>query len=236
MNERTAIILAGGRGTRLSTVVTDRQKCVAKIKGGCFLEALIRQLIHFEFKNIVIATGYKSNTVREALDSFRPPDSVSICYSEEKYPLGTGGAIFRAMKLNNLEKATIFNGDTLFTGDIREIIKIDHNDCTIGLTYKESANRYGLAKLSSDGKILGFSRSTSSLKGLINIGIYTLDINIFKDYENIESFSFEELVIPRLISEHKIFGIELSGKFIDIGIPEDYLWFLDNQEIFTDNI
>lgn len=224
MNE--AIILAGGLGTRLRNIIGEFPKPMAEINGKPFLYYLINFLIKNEIKRIIFAVSYKKEIIIEYLkDKFQ---DIEIIFSIEKEPLGTGGAIKQALEFVQGDNVFVFNGDTYFDIELKEMLDFHKNknsDITIGLKYLENIDRYGTVKVDNDLRIIKFEEKKLNNKGLINGGIYLINLykmrNFFKDFKN-KSFSFEKDILESYINYFLIYGIIFDSFFIDIGVKEDY--------------
>ncbi|MDQ4678449.1 sugar phosphate nucleotidyltransferase, partial [Stenotrophomonas maltophilia group sp. RNC7] len=131
-----AIILAGGFGTRLRHIVSDVPKPMAPVNDKPFLEYILNYLSKYNFSKVIMAVGYKSDLIKEHFgNSFK---GIKIEYSEEVIPLGTGGAIKKAVSICKDEEIFIINGDTFFDVNLREM-KAIHGDssCDITIAAKE---------------------------------------------------------------------------------------------------
>ncbi len=218
-------ILAGGFGTRLREVISDIPKPMAPIGRKPFLEFLISYLEKQGYRDIVLLTGYKSQIIEGHFGDGKKY-GVNITYSREKNPLGTGGAIREAALLYPSEEDfLILNGDTFFDGDYRLLAgfhKSRGSLVTIALKYKIDVTRYGSVELEK-GRIISFNEKPSKPEdGLINGGVTVLSnksLPFFKEGPH----SLEKDVLPRIVDNKAVCGLPFGGKFIDIGIPEDYL-------------
>lgn len=218
-----AIILAGGFGTRLKHVVSDVPKPMAPIGNRPFLEYIFEDLEQKGIKHVILAVGYMKEKIKDYFkDKYK---SIEISYSEEDVPLGTGGAIKKALSKCREEDVFIVNGDTFYDIDFREMKKFHiENKSSLTLAVKEMKNfdRYG-SLIIEDKKIIKFEEKKPMLQGKINGGIYLIKKSIL-DEINEESFSFEK----EILENEKIqkYAYENNGYFIDIGIPEDYYRFI----------
>lgn len=218
MNVKTAIIIAGGFGTRLQNVVKDLPKPMAPINGKPFLEILINHLSKQGIKNFVLAIGYKADIIKTHFSK-----QTNISYSVETEPLGTGGCVKKALNLLSDKSVLVLNGDSFFDVDIQLLYKehVKHNaDMTLALKRIPNSGRYGTVKMDGDGKIIGFEEKSGVSTGLISAGVYILNKNIF-DKEP-EKFSIEKDFMAVNFNKLKFYGYPSDGYFIDIGIPEDY--------------
>jgi len=214
-----AIVLAGGFGTRLKEVVSDVPKPMAPVNGKPFLEYLIKDLGEKGIRHIILAVGYKKKIIKEYFKNRY--ESIEITYSEELTPLGTGGAIKKALKLAKEEDVFIVNGDTFFDIDLKRMKEFHtENKSILTVTVKEMENfdRYG-SLIIKGNKIIEFEEKKKKAKGKINGGIYLIKKDLLNRVEK-ENFSFEKEVLEDKKIEK--YSYESEGYFIDIGIPEDY--------------
>lgn len=226
-----AIILAGGKGTRLQSVVSSVPKPMAPVGGRPFLEYLILQLKFWDTTNIVLSVGYK----REAIKSYftdGKPWGVSIAYSEEDVPLGTGGAAKKAFQCIPDETAIVMNGDSYFDADIKRLASChnEHHACaTIALCPMKNTGRYGRVAVMDSGSVVAFDEKKEGTDGLINAGLYVINKEVLSRYGD-EAFSIEREVFPSLIGKGFVASVH-QGFFIDIGIPDDYSRICNNPAL-----
>lgn len=229
------IILAGGFGTRLQSVVKDVPKPMADINGKPFLEYLLNYLSKYNITNIVLSVGYKQDTIKSYFkDKYH---NITLKYSCEEEPLGTGGAIKKAIGMLNKkdDKALVINGDTFFQADLSKLIEVEKTlNADITLCLKEMINfdRYGSVKVDDD-VITKFEEKKFYEKAYINCGVYIINKNIFTKIETLNKFSFEEFLETNLSKIKACSYISNDSYFIDIGIPDDYAKAkIDFKEIF----
>lgn len=219
-----AIILAGGFGTRLSTVVSDVPKPMAPINGKPFLELLLEDLEKKGITRVILATGYKKEIIKNYFrDKYR---SIEIIYSEEISPLGTGGAIKKAIVLAKGNDIFIVNGDTFFDVDLEEMYKFhkkNNSKLTLAIKEMERFDRYGSLILEGN-RIIKFEEKKYIEKGFINGGIYLINKEILKKNFK-ENFSFEKEILENSDNRIEKYGYISNNYFIDIGIPKDYYKF-----------
>jgi len=221
------LILAGGMGTRLHKVVNNVPKPMAQVGNKPFLEYLILVAKQQGFTTFKILTGYKS----EVITSYFGDGSdfgISIDYSHETHPLGTGGAIKSAIINSCYDRFICMNGDSFFGLDMSSFVEraeqiISKQDLlgSLSLKYLETSSRYGAVTLTQNYQINGFFEKESCEHILINAGVYYFkkEIAEFIDdgFCSLEGDSF-----PALSKRFLLSGIPSRGNFIDIGIPEDY--------------
>lgn len=222
---KEAIILAGGFGTRLQTVVNDVPKPMAPINNIPFLNYVFDYLKHYQIQHVVLSTGYLADKI---LDYYKDEfNGIKISYAKEETPLGTGGGIRLAMTKCTTQDILVLNGDSFFDVDIN-IHYSNHvskqADCTLALRKVDNAARYGTIQLGISNVIDAFKEKDSiEREGLINGGVYILNRETYLSKTEADSvFSIEKDFYEKRIKELYIFGFEYNGYFIDIGIPEDY--------------
>jgi D-glycero-alpha-D-manno-heptose 1-phosphate guanylyltransferase len=218
---REAVILAGGLGTRLRSVVDDLPKPLAPVAGRPFLEYLLDHLISCGISDIVMAVGFRNEMV---INHFGCDyKGLVIKYSIEKKPLGTGGAVLKALESVEGQECWIINGDTLFAVDLGKFYDSAAGKgfpVSLALKEMEDSSRYGCVQTAGK-RVTAFREKGSGKKGLINGGVYLMDKRWLKRNSPGRVFSFEKDILEKNISQG--FGYYVSGDyFIDIGIPSDY--------------
>jgi D-glycero-alpha-D-manno-heptose 1-phosphate guanylyltransferase len=222
-----AIILAGGLGTRLRSVVADTPKCMAPVAGKPFLHYAISSLQKNGIENFIFSVGYMHEAIEIYLQSNYPELKYSISLEEE--PLGTGGAIKLACSKALGKDVIVANGDTIFKincDSLSQFHKEKNAACTLSLKPMVNFDRYGVVELNEDYSIKSFKEKQWYQSGLINGGVYALNIEQFLEENLPEKFSFEKEYLEKNIfpvdENSKLYGIIQDEYFIDIGIPEDY--------------
>lgn len=222
-----AVILAGGLGTRLRTVIADRPKPMAPVKDRPFLHYLLEYCAIQGLSRIILAVGYKGDMVRDYFgDRFLSASghSLELDYSFEDTPLGTGGAIRLAVEKIHSETLFVLNGDTYFDVKLDELSRFHtRNKARISIALKDltGCDRYGTVEMSGN-RITAFREKRALAQGRINGGTYCLDQSILKDYRPGDVFSFEKDILEKYAESQALFGLPFTGDFLDIGVPEDY--------------
>lgn len=221
---KTAIVLAGGFGTRLRGVVSDVPKPMAPVAGAPFLEYILRYLKHYGISEVVLSVGYLAEKVMDHFgDRF---EGLTIHYAHEKEPLGTGGAIRFAFTFTQAQKAIVLNGDSFFDVDLQSAMNFHERqkaDGTIVLRDMPHPDRFGTVTIDKEARITAFNEKLKGLdRGLINTGVYLLDRQVLESAALPDRFSIEEDFFKPLISAHNFRGMVGEGYFIDIGIPEEF--------------
>ncbi len=223
VNGFECIILAGGLGTRLRGAVPDLPKCMAPIAGKPFLQFLIDYLIKEGVTHFIFSLGYMHEVIESFLATTYP--ALNFQCSIEDSPLGTGGAIKKACALSTQKNIMILNGDTMFAINVQAFMAFHQQQqahCTLSLKPMENFERYGVVKISSDNRIESFEEKKYYQNGLINGGIYALQVTSFLSLPFPDRFSFESEYLEQYVGTKKIMGWVEETYFIDIGIPEDY--------------
>jgi len=220
---KEAIILAGGLGTRLRSVVSSVPKCMAPVAGNPFLHFVIEFLLEQGIDKIVFSVGYKSEAIIKYVNEQYP--KLNAQFSIEEEPLGTGGAVKLACSKATEKNVLIMNGDTLFKIDVQNLMAFHTThgaDCTLTLKPMQHFNRYGVVELNNDNRIASFKEKQQYEFGLINGGIYALNVAGFLQEALPQKFSFEKDYLEQYFEKRKMYGDVQDKYFIDIGIPEDF--------------
>jgi D-glycero-alpha-D-manno-heptose 1-phosphate guanylyltransferase len=224
-----AIVLAGGLGTRLREAVADVPKPMAPIADRPFLEYLLDYWIEQGVDRVILSVGYKWEIIQNHFGSNYK--NATIEYSVEETPLGTGGGILLALKrLTEGRPFLLLNGDTFFKVPLADFLGF-HNqneaEASLALSHVSGAKRYDWVILNDHLSVERIEpRSQESKNGLINGGVYLLNPTIFnsKKWDGSSKLSLEDDMIPKALqANRKLKGFVCTGKFIDIGVPEDFL-------------
>jgi D-glycero-alpha-D-manno-heptose 1-phosphate guanylyltransferase len=214
-----AIVLAGGLGTRLRSVVSELPKPMAPVGDKPFLEYILKYLQKNGVNKAILSVGYKWESIKEYFgDQF---ENIKLVYSVEGEPLRTGGAIKKAISHVKGEHVYIINGDTFFDVDLQALRLKDESQLILSLKHMVDFDRYGCVESDENDLVSEFTEKGYRESGNINGGIYLAARGIFDVYDLDEKFSFEEFMqtnFKRLKISVKVF----NDYFIDIGIPEDY--------------
>ncbi len=219
-----AIILAGGFGTRLQTVVSDLPKPMAAVADKPFLHYVVKQLIQQGIERIVFSVGYKSEAI---VDYFSNSEfAIEMLFQKENEPLGTGGGIKYAMQACLSNDILVLNGDTYFDidfSDLHDIYFEKKAKAALALRVVDNASRYGQVKMNDNNSIIAFEeKNLEEVKsGCINGGTYILNKKYFIENTEIK-FSIEQQFFETQVKHGVLAGKVFKDYFIDIGIPEDY--------------
>ena len=231
-----AILLCGGMGTRLRSVVSDRPKPMADICGKPFLQYLLEMLRDKGITEVIFALGYMGEMIEEYFQD-GSAFGLKIAYSYEEEPLGTGGAIRNALPKILEEEVLVLNADTYFPMDYQGLYHFhQENDGDFSLATRAvpDISRYGAVRRDAAGRILAWNEKLEDggqpLAGEINGGIYVMKKSLIAEIPEGKQ-SLEQDCIPKWLSEGKrIFGLPFEGYFMDIGIPKDYQQFITDVE------
>lgn len=217
-----AILLAGGMGTRLRTVVQDVPKPMAPVAGRPFLSHLLDYLEGQGVDEAILSVGYLRHVIIDAIGEQH--GGVRIRYAIEEEPLGTGGGLRKALAMTGGFPVFALNADTLVHLDYKAMLRHQAEagaNLSIALRAVEDTTRYGSARV-EDGRIVSFAAADRpGQPGLINAGVYLFGENILA-HGLPPAFSFERDFLEPKIAELKPLAFVADGYFIDIGVPEDY--------------
>ena len=221
--DATAAILAGGLGTRLRSVVTDRPKVMAEIRGRPFLAHVLDQLSGAGVREVVLCTGYLGEQVQSMFtDSY---NNLRLLYSQESLPLGTAGALRLALPLFKSDPVLVMNGDSFLETDLRAFWAWHHAhraNVSLALVKMHDTRRYGRVHVDDEGAVVSFDEKRGkSTSGWINAGIYVIARPVLLTIPPNRAVSLEEEIFPVWIGRG-LYGHCSKGRFLDIGTPESY--------------
>jgi D-glycero-alpha-D-manno-heptose 1-phosphate guanylyltransferase len=227
INVNSAVILAGGLGTRLQNTVPGVPKPMAPINGRPFLEYQIDYWIAQGIEQFVISVGYLRQIIMSHFGkSYR---EARIDYAIEKTPQGTGGGLLRAIqKLKDQQKILLLNGDTFFEVNLSELDSFHterQSDWTFSLFRSNEKGRYLGMEVDANGRVISLNSGSKDLGQPCNGGVYLVNTKILKaaGLRSGEKLSIEDDIMPSYFSAGKmLYGYICDGRFIDIGVPEDY--------------
>lgn len=219
------LVLCGGAGLRLRTITGDGPKAMAPIAGRPFLELLFKQLRRHGFQRVILAVGYQRDVIRSYFG--KRAFDLSLEYSEETSPLGTGGALQQAANLVRSDDALIMNGDSYTDADLQRFAT-EHSqagaDASVLVVPADQRSDCGLVSVGENGSVIRF-REKQHLAGsqYINAGIYMARRSILLEIPAGLKISMEEELFPQWLANGKsIRAFIFEGKCIDIGTPERY--------------
>jgi len=219
------VILAGGLGTRLRSLLGDVPKALAPVAGRPFLEYLLQRLERQGYRHVVLAAGHGADKLQLHLGDGRRW-GLEIEYSIEPQPLGTAGALRLATHGRDARRWLVFNGDSLLDMSLPEFVTAHEARgalASLALIRVGDTARYGTVELGADGAIASFrEKSIVGGPGLINGGVYVLERGVLDAVPDASFASLELDVLPTLVGRG-LYGVDYGDAlFIDIGVPDDY--------------
>jgi D-glycero-alpha-D-manno-heptose 1-phosphate guanylyltransferase len=219
---RKALILAGGLGTRLKSVIADHPKVLAPVGGRPFVTYLLDQLSQAGFSSAVLATGFRAQEVENTLG--KRYGSLTLEYSPEPASLGTAGAIANARSFLPSGGCLVMNGDSICLADLAGFWNwAEGRDAAVALllAHVDDARRFGAVRMLGE-QIVGFEEKGSERAAeWINAGVYYLSDLLLDSIEQGQRASLEQDVFPRWIGKG-MYGWKTDAPFLDIGLPESY--------------
>jgi D-glycero-alpha-D-manno-heptose 1-phosphate guanylyltransferase len=216
-----AIVLAGGFGTRLKQIVPDLPKPMAPIAGRPFLEILLAALARKGFTRVVLSLGFMADKIVAHFgDRYA---GMELVYEVEHQPLGTGGAIRAALLRCAADHVFVFNGDTYLDLEVDELESLWQRSRRPVIVVREVPDtaRFGRVEM-NNGRISSFLEKGLPGAGLINAGCYVLPQGALDAFPLGLNFSIETEYLSKELGRTSIDGFVTRGRFIDIGVPEDY--------------
>lgn len=236
------VILCGGLGTRLRPLISDIPKVLAKIGNTTFLDILLGNISLYGLKNIILCIGHLKDHIKRHFDNYNSYcyGNYNIIFSEEKKPLGTGGALKNAELLIDSDPFIVMNGDSICNIDFREFLSFHINKKAIlSMVLARSAististvsKDYGTVILDDSSMIISFDeKSIENNDAMINAGIYIMQKDIFSHMPDKKVFSLEYDLFPKLCN-NRCYGFMTNNEVIDIGTPERYKIAINDNEL-----
>jgi len=216
------VILCGGLGTRLRTVVSDRPKPMAEVDGRPFVHILVDHVASFGYRRFILCAGYKAETIKEYFKTATMP--VEVVVSIEPQPMGTGGALKHAAGLLKSDDVIVMNGDSFCAVDYAKLIdehRARQADVTITAVQVKAASEFGSMRVDKSGRVTAFSEKQGGGQGLVNAGVYVFRRAAIETMPLTIPLSLEKDVFPKLTAS-RLFAHLVRGPLLDIGTPESY--------------
>jgi D-glycero-D-manno-heptose 1,7-bisphosphate phosphatase len=220
---RQAVVLVGGKGTRLGEITANMPKPLLPIRGDKrFLDYLLERVVAYGFTDVVLVAGHLGHLVQERYDGVRLSEA-SLTVVVEPEPAGTGGALrYVADKLDNT--FMLMNGDSFFGFDFQRLGDVFNEDAlgAIALRVVNDSGRYGTVEHAGE-RVFRFTEknTTNSGPAAISGGVYFLDRAILDRIDHVP-LSIETELFPRLAAEGRLRCKRFEGYFIDIGLPDTF--------------
>ena len=223
-----AIVLAGGRGTRLRPLTNNRPKPLLPVLGRPCIEYILNALVDAGIEQIFVACGYRADDLSDALCRF-DSKGVEIILTLEDEPAGTAGAV-KLLESSISGTFVVASGDVLADVDINELIERHQAKealATMALTTVDRPEEFGIVGLDLSNRIVKFKEKPAShevFSNLINAGIYILEKEVVEHIPEGEIYDFSKNLFPKLLGMNKaLFGAPIHGMWKDIGRPSDLI-------------
>jgi NDP-mannose synthase len=223
VKQRHAVILAGGKGTRLRPFTITLPKPLVPIAEECsVLEIVMRQLAHQRFTSATLAIGHLGELI-QAYVGDGSQWGMAVDYSSEQHPLGTIGPILQV--LDRLpEQFLVLNGDTLTDLDYADLLDThaaSSAPITVAAAEREVRIEFGVLDVSDDDRVVGF-REKPAISSLVAVGAYAVSRSALAGYQPGQPLGFDELMSDLLAAGRQPAAFRFAGYWLDIGRPEDY--------------
>jgi len=217
-----AVILAGGKGTRLAPYTTVFPKPLMPIDGMPILEIIVRQLAHFQIKDLIFTVSQQSEPLLKAYFGDGDPYGVKIAYSRERRPLGTAGPLSLLPDLP--DSFLVMNGDILTTLNYQKLIEIHRRQkgkVTIAMNQKEVPLEFGVMEFNRSHRLTRYTEKPT-LSYSVSMGIYVFEKRVLKWIPRGRYLDFPELIQKLIRQGEKVVCSPSKDFWLDIGRHEDY--------------
>ena len=218
------VVLCGGLGTRLQSVLVGRPKSMAEVGSRPFLEWLLLALQRQGVTRITLATGHLGDQIRGHLGNGADL-AVRLTYSQEDSPLGTGGAVRLALEETPGDRILVVNGDTYCRLDLDRLLTTHVESralATLQLAFVDDSSRFGTVQVTDSGLVTAFTEKRTEGPGWISAGVCVFERSVFDGITSGTTFSIETDVLPHLAEEGRLRSVVGSGPFVDIGTPASF--------------
>lgn len=227
-----AIILSGGKGTRLAPYTTILPKPLIPVGHRPILEIIIRQLIHYGFKDITLAVGYLAEIIQAYFQNstFIKEKNAKLNYVREEMPLGTAGSLYVLKDIK--EDFLVMNGDILTTLDFKKIFDFHRKNnatLTVGAHRKKVKNDLGVINADKKGNLISYLEKPTH-EYLVSMGIYIYSPKVLNYIEPMKHLDFPEIVLRLIENKEKVLTYPSEDFWLDIGKPEDYVKAVEEFE------
>ncbi len=220
---KKAVILAGGKGTRMRPFTYEMPKPLIPVQGKPLVQHTLDLLVEYNIREVIFSIGYLGDKIREYFGNGNN-FGIKIRYVEEEESLGTAGPL-NLMKDQLTESFIMFNGDILVNIDLLDFIRFHAREAgiaTIALKMLPNPSRYGTVRMKGN-RITEFIEKPEkgAIGGMINAGVYVLEPEIL-EYVPEGHAMMEHDVFPRIAEEGKLYGYSFQGQWLDTGTHESY--------------
>lgn len=226
-----AVILAGGKGTRLKPFTTSLPKPLVPVGDFPIIEIILRQLKYYGFKDVVISTGHLAELI-EAYCRDGKRWGLKIRYVREEEPLSTAGALKLVGRLN--PNFLTINGDVLTTLDYRKLFEHHVKSrglATVGVCERETLVNFGVIGLDGTGCVQAYTEKPS-YRYLVSMGVNVFSRGVLAYIGKNEFLGIPDLIQRIRQDDKRVSGFRNNAEWLDIGRPEDYQ---TAQDIFADS-
>lgn len=234
-----AILLCGGRGTRLSALCADRPKILVPVAGRPFIEWQLLSLAGFGITDIHLAGGYKADMLGAWIHGGTPTPTqephatakvvlsghaFDVSWSAEPLPLGTGGGLKFCQPWVRTDPVLVLNGDSLVPNlDVAALCAAHLNSTrllTMAVTHIEASGRYGTVEFDSASRITAFLEKADRTGGWVNAGAYVVNLSLLEGIPEQTAVSLESDVFPQLAREARLGAFPCKPPLLDMGTPD----------------
>ena len=211
MKKFEAIILAGGKGTRVKKYTKNKPKCLIKVNGKPFLYYQLDFLKKNNINNVIVSAGYLNNKIKSYVNNFI--DFINVKIVSDGKPLGTGGATFKSLKYlkNNF---FIIYGDSYFNFKIHKLVK--RNLATMAIFKNNNKYDKSNIEIKNQGKILYYKNNINKKLKFIDYGVSFVNKQIFKGIKKNKKFDLSEF-FQEISKKNMLSGYEVKKRFYEIG-------------------
>jgi NDP-sugar pyrophosphorylase family protein len=224
LSDLDVVILAGGFGTRLRSVFSDRPKVLVPINGVPFLRCYLDWLRGFGARRVILSLGHLADQVQQFVAS-EDWAGMQIESFVESTPLGTGGAVRAVLPLIRSDTALVTNGDSVTRVDLCRFVEFHRQKkarLSMLLTHQPEVRASGLVETAPDDSVVSFQeKPQQNAGGYINAGMYLIQRDAIAEIPATGQVSIEKDVFPKFCGRG-FFALKGEFPFIDIGTPESY--------------
>ena len=217
-----AVILAGGKGTRLKPYTTAFPKPLMPIGDKPILEIVVKQLKSYGFDEIIMAVGHLAELIRTFFND-GSKYGINIKYTRENKPLGTAGPL-ALMKEELKETFLMMNGDVLTTLDFSDLVNYHKRNgaiATIALKKRDVKIDFGVVEIDGSNSIVGYTEKPE-IDYLVSMGVYVFEPKVLEYIKPNEYLDFPDLIKKLISNGETVKGYAYDGYWLDIGRPDDY--------------
>ncbi len=217
-----AVILAGGKGTRLAPYTTVFPKPLMPIDGIPILEVIVKQLAHFRIKDLIFTVSPQSEALLSAYFGDGRRFGIDVCYSKEEEPLGTAGPLSLISDLT--ETFLVMNGDILTTLNYQKLIQYHRRHkgmVTIAMSQKKVQLELGVMEFNRSHQLTRYTEKPT-LSYSVSMGIYVFERKVLKWIPSEKHLDFPELIQKLIKQNEKVICYPSNDFWLDIGRHEDY--------------